>query len=156
MRKLAIILSFSVLLCLVSSCDFLRRISGRPTSDEIAAKKTLIQERAAKAAQEAGQARDSVLAAINDSLVATDPLPASPDNWRYSVVVGSFREEDNAQKMLGKVYERGYRGFVVKMNNGLCAVCLCPTNDEKEAEVSLESLKKEPFCPGGAWILENK
>ena len=37
MKKISVIAVFAALLCMVSGCDFIRSIAGRPTSDQLAA-----------------------------------------------------------------------------------------------------------------------
>ena len=154
MRKLAIILLFAALLGLANGCDFLRWISGRPTSEDISRKRALVREDMERKAAEPSVTDAEPVPAPRDTTAAS-AAPAS-EPWRYAIVVGAFRSPENALKMIGKIPSDRYKSIVVEFENGYSAVCLCPTRDREEALSSLKEIKKETFCPEGAWIYVNK
>ena len=180
MRKTFLILVGAMLL--LTGCDFFRVIAGRPTSKDIENKRTEIRlaeealEQARldsiarvemEAAKAAKAAKDSVdaLALIAEKKitvytvaglrgVSEDGLPAGSE-YRYRVVVGSFREKANAEAMKTKISQPGdCKAHLITFNNGMVAVGACPANKIQDAVSGLAELKKNPACPADAWILK--
>lgn len=177
MRKTGLLLLVMTLL-LTTGCDFFRKLAGRPTSVELEARKLEIlrieeaehQARLDSIKREHQMMLDSI--ARLDSLAVLDSIrqvggsvlnPSSLGGLfstklesRYYVVVGSFRSRDNAEKMYRRVAAKDYNPALISFRNGLIAVGVCPANTIKEAHSALMNVKKEKFCPEGAWILRNE
>lgn len=173
MRRTLPIIVLAAALVLCTGCDAFRRIAGRPTSDEIEARKVEIA-----LAQEAArhQARIDSLRRIEkeltDSLAIIDSLrqlhgtilnPAKMGGLfttkldsRYYIVVGAMKQRENAEKLLTQVQESGYVATLISFRNGFNAVGICSTDNLNEAFVSLKKVKEEPFCPPDVWILVNE
>ncbi len=177
--KKSILLVMSVMLVTLTGCDFLRRVAGRPTSEDIQEKRVIIL----KAEEEALQERlDSIRREnerrVADSLMVADSLAAvdSLASWgivtngpgrlgglsdmelssRYYIIAGAFREGANAKKIFDAAYERGCSPVLIGCRNGMVAVGICPADRIAVVRDSLMSLKGESFLPKDAWILKNE
>jgi len=174
MKKVSIlaIVMAAVLLC---GCDGFRKLAGRPTSDEIEAKRVRIEEEKA-----AHQARlDSLRKmAIADSLAVADSLRvldemrhssvmtltakricgvrAAELDHKYYVIVGTFGDRQNAESHRAKIEAKGYRADLVPYRNAMTAVGINGTDSIVEAWESLKKVKGESFCPADAWMLVNE
>ena len=171
LRKIILAACFLALLTSVAGCDAFRRLAGRPTSAEIAAKREFILREEA-----AHQARlDSlklIEKAMADSLKIVDSITALPSSiipagdvrglqvsglkYRYYVVVGAFSKESNIGKMEGFAAEKGYATVRIPFDNGFTAVGLCGTDVLSAAYDSLRRVRTEDFCPEDVWVLVNE
>lgn len=168
---------------LLSGCDPLRKLAGRPTSRELEERKEAI----ASAEMLAHQARMDSLAAIekslSDSIAALDSAVRAAQtmgksglqergtvlnpaklgglfgtklDYRYYVVVGAFAARSNAEKLLSTVQKAGYTGTLISFRNGLVAVGTCQTDNLNYAFKCMDKIKEEPFCPPDVWIMVNE
>lgn len=165
--SLLLVLSVSVLL---TGCDFLRAVAGRPMSKDIEKKRIEI----IKAEEEALQARlDSMKMVkekvVADSLAALDSIRTygvamtGPERLgglagtvlesRYYIVVGAFRESRNARKLFEIASGKGFSPALISCRNGMIAVGLCPADRIVDIEASFRKLRQESFFPKEAWIL---
>ncbi len=169
MKKALVALALaSLLLC---GCDSFRRLAGRPTSADIAAKKELIE-----AEEAAHQARLDSLRRLQkaeaDSLTLVDEIKASKImvlkssavkglrasglDRHYYVIVGTFGSPDNARLQASKAEEKGYTAALIPYYNGFTAVGINGTDRLREAWETLGRVSGEPFCPKDAWMLINE
>lgn len=164
---------------MVTGCDFFRQLAGRPTSEDIEARRQEVQaDIEAKAAQE--KARQDSLAAIlkneKDSTeacvyieankirvclaselrgIAEDGLTDLTSGTMYRVILGSFRSSENADKMFAKVADCGdFCPHLIKMRNGMIAVAACPSDRIQNVVWGLKELQTHEVCPSDAWILK--
>ena len=176
--KRSVILSLAIAALVVSGCDFLRALAGRPTSEELAVKQSNI-ERAKDVARY--QARiDSLervrtrladsLAALDahllDSLSQTKGTILNPTKMgglyttklesRYYIVVGAFRTRSYAERKLTECNKAGYTATIISFRNGLLAVAVCPSNSLNETLKKLRELRGNGICPPDGWILVNE
>jgi hypothetical protein len=173
--------SFLILMVAMMSltgCDFFRSLAGRPTSEEIQAKRLeilraqeIIEEARLDSLRREKQAILDSIAAL-DSLATLDSIRqhggtilnpsklgglfATKLEARYYIIVGCFRQRTNAELLLNKASERGYSPALISFRNGRMAVGLCPSNRIKEVFDSLKKVKHEPFCPSDVWVLLNE
>ena len=166
LRKITIALCFAAVIVSAVGCDAFRRLAGKPTSAEIAAKRELIIRKEA-----ARMARLKLMEMeMTDSLPAVDTAAArraaSPSGsvrgiqvsglrYRYYVVVGSFTNEANVAKMEAFAADKGYSTVRIPLENGSTAVGLCGTDSLSAAYASLGKVKGEDFCPDDAWVFVN-
>ena len=163
---LVILLGMSVL----HGCDAFRRLAGRPTSDEIAAKREMILREEA-----AHQARMDSLSRIEkakaDSLALLDKMKDAGEMFlsvsslrranaqkldkRYYIVVGAFSNVDNASWLASKITAAGYEVEKIPYGNGFTAVGVAGTDALAHLWDSLQKVRTEPFCPKDVWILVN-
>ena len=173
MKKSYILLIVMALLSL-TGCDFMRKLAGRPTSQDVENKRIEIL-RAEEAALQArlDSLRNVEKRMIQDSLNALDSIrqlggsilnPASLGGLfatkleaRYYIILGSFRARANAEALFKVAKEAGYKPALISFGKGgLIAVGVCPVNKLPDAFVALNNVKKESFCPKDVWILVNE
>ena len=178
MKKSYILLA-AVVVFTVTGCDFFRKLAGRPTSEDIEVKrKEMLADLKAKAVREREVQDSLVLAAkrVADSLAAISSLEDSDVRVHsdvslggiagdgatgmatgadYRVVVGSFKDQRNADKMVAKVAAAGdFNPHQVKMRNGMIAVAACPSDRIQDVLSGMDEMKKCGVCPADAWILK--
>jgi len=173
MKKIYIIL-IALSVMTFTGCDFMRKLAGRPTSEDLELKRIELL----KAEEAALQARlDSLRNVeqkmIQDSLNALDSIrqlggsilnPASLGGLfatkleaRYYIILGSFRSRANAEALFNVAKGAGYRPALISFGKGgLIAVGVSPVNRLADAYESLNSVRKESFCPKDVWILVNE
>ncbi|MCR4844570.1 MAG: SPOR domain-containing protein [Bacteroidales bacterium] len=163
-------------LTLVSSCDFVRTLAGRPTSaqlEQIRLQKIQAEEarhqavldsmaQAEKALAEALAAREQELL---DSLTQAKGTVLNPSrlgglyttklDTKYCIVVGAFRNRSNAERKLAQCNEAGYTATIVSFRNGLLAVSVCPSDNLEQTLKTLKQLRGTDVCPQDGWILMN-
>jgi len=164
-------------LLLVQSCDFVRTLAGRPTSEQL---EQIRLERIARE-EAAHQARlDSLervrqhmadsLAALEahllDSLSQAKGTVLNPSKLgglfttkletKYYIVVGAFRNRAYAERKLNACNAAGYTATIISFRNGLLAVAVCPSNDLNETLKNLKKLRGTTVCPKDGWILVNE
>lgn len=165
-----------MLLSVVSSCDFVRTLAGRPTSarleemreermraEEVRHQAVLdSMERAEKALAEALAAREQELL---DSLTQAHGTVLNPSRLgglyttklesKYYIVVGAFRNRTYAERKLTQCNEAGYTATIISFRNGLLAVSVCPSDNLEETLRTLKKLRGTEVCPEDGWILMN-
>ncbi len=173
MKKIHIMLALFTLMA-VTGCDFMRKMAGRPTSEDIENMRIEIL----KAEEQALLARLDSLKAVEqkmmqDSLDALDSIrqlggsilnPAAMGGLfatklesRYYIILGSFRTRAYAEALFNVAKDAGYRPALISFGKGgLIAVGVSPVNRLQDAVSALNEVKKEPFCPKDVWILVNE
>ena len=179
MRKAIVIAALAATVCLSGGCDFFRVLAGRPTSQEIVAKRVRIgRELAANRRQEPDSAAEEQSRQEPDTLALPDTLPeVMPQTplpqetiptrklpgigpgvlaHRYYLMIGAFGQSGNAARQAERAEKAGYPAVLVSLRSGMTAVAVCPTDDLNAAWKMLDKLRQEPFCPADAWILDNE
>lgn len=169
--RITLLLICAVAVFSAGGCDSFRRLAGRPTSEDIAAKRALIAEE-----EQAHQARlDSlkkVEKALADSLELVDRIRNSNEKFlplsslrgakacdvpnRYCIVVGAFSLPENAARFARKYEKAGYDCFTIPYGNHFTAVAICGTDSLARIWDSLQAFKQDGLCPSGVWILVNE
>ena len=161
---------------LLSGCDFVRSLAGRPTSADIAQmRRTLLKDSLEAASMAAETARleaeaAAAQAARLDSLAVLDSLRRSLGvhveprslaagvrarlSARYYVILGSFSKMKNAESLSAKASASGFEVCLITMPNGNTAVGLCPSDSMYDAYRACDRIKEEAFCPAGVWIMD--
>ena len=175
MRRITVLFVFALLLQLLTGCDFLRTVAGRPTSAELAVKREAIAAR--EAAEQAARAReqavrdslaaverhraDSVAAEVffreaNVSRIHSTALPGIRQEeapFRYCVVLAGFSQPENAVSFSETLKAAGYEPVAMKYTRGRSTVVgVGATDDLGEVRKTYEKVRQEPFCPRDAWI----
>lgn len=170
MNKKCILLIIA-LLPFITGCDFMRKLAGRPTAEDV----EMMRIELLRAEEAALQARLDSLEQrmIKDSLAALDSIRqlggsilnparlgglfATKLESRYYIILGSFRSRANAEALYTVAKDAGYRPALITFGKGgLIAVGVCPVNKLSDAYSSLNEVKKESFCPKDVWILVNE
>ncbi|MBE6233723.1 MAG: SPOR domain-containing protein [Bacteroidales bacterium] len=170
MKRTVLLLMATLLMA--TGCDFFRTLAGRPTSEEIEAKRIEIMKMEEAALQARLDSMKLVEQAMKDSLAALDSIKqyggsilnpstlgglfATKLEARYYVIIGSFRSRSNAEALLVKAADAGYAPALISFRNGMIAVGLCPVNKLQDALSALKTVRKEGFCPSDVWILLNE
>lgn len=173
MKKSCIFLIILAVLSL-TGCDFMRKLAGRPTSEDVEMKRIEIL-RAEEAALQArlDSLRKVEETMIRDSLNALDSIrqiggsilnPASLGGLfatkleaRYYIILGSFKARANAESLFNVAKDAGYKPALISFGKGgLIAVGVCPVNRLPDAYTALTEVRKEKFCPDDVWILVNE
>ena len=176
--KKSILLTLALASLLLSGCDFLRSIAGRPTSEDLENKRTEIlreQEAARHQARIDSLERvrrhmaDSIAAMeahLLDSLAQTKGTILNPSKLgglyttklesKYYIIVGAFRNRNYAERKLRACNEAGYTATIISFRNGLLAVGVLPSGDLNETLKTLRGLRGTSICPKDGWILVNE
>lgn len=173
MKKTYILLTVVAVLML-TGCDFMRKLAGRPTSEDLELKRVELL-RAEEAALQArlDSLRNVEQKMIADSLNALDSIrqlggsilnPASLGGLfatklesRYYIILGSFRTRSNAEALHKVAKDAGYKPALISFGKGgLIAVGVSPVNNLPDAFSALNQVKKESFCPKDVWVLVNE
>ncbi len=170
-KKVSMLCALSAVLLFCSGCDFLRKMAGRPTSEDIEAKREVIALEEAR-----HQARLDSLAVVEkqaaDSLALLDSIRRSGSvilgtgrlggvaaaslHCRYYIIIGAFSNADNAKRLAEKAQKAGVEATRIPCTNGYTAVSVFPSNSLAEVYSSLLKVKGYEFCPDDAWILVNE
>lgn len=163
----------------LTGCDFFRTLAGRPTSKDIERMQveSLLAEKsdllaANKLLEKKCDSLQRAFTTVTDSLNALDSISQyggtvlNPTTLgglfstrleaRYYVIIGAFRYRTNAEILLNKAVQKGYKPALISFRNGKMAVGVCPTNNIKDAFIALKKVKKESFCPADVWVLLNE
>lgn len=85
----------------------------------------------------------------------TEVVVAQPQNLKYFIIGGSFKSEENANKYLRQLSEKGYSGKDLGIYNGLHRVAMVGFATMEEAQKELNSmLVQNP--QSGVWIHINE
>lgn len=165
------------LVTLVSSCDFVRTLAGRPTSAQLeqirqqrmAAEEARHQakldsmERVQKHMADSLEALEKYLL---DSLTQAKGTVLNPSKLgglyttkldaKYCIVVGAFRNRYYAERKLKECNAAAYTATIISFRNGLLAVSVCPSNSLAETLKTLKELRGQGVCPPDSWILVNE
>ena len=164
-------LIFLMLVSVVSltSCDFMRRMAGRPTGKDIEMLRGEISriEDLRKEEARVRASLDSLEAArqaVLDSIEASRRQPAVPDysqyltknlENRYYIIIGAFQSYENAKVLMRKADKYGYSPVLIGCRNGLIGVGVCPVDEYADALKALQIMRREKFCPSDPWIYTN-
>jgi len=144
------VLLLTILLMVVSGCDWVRASLGKPTSADLAAL------RMAKEAREQA-VRDSIAAAkaeqeriAAEEAAAAAAAAAVPK--RYYAVAGAFNEDVGAQIFEEKLRENGFRVRTFDFRSGLKVVCVEGSDTLEVVRRDVAALKKLGIAPTDPWI----
>lgn len=170
MKKVTTYITLVIFFLNITSCDFLRRVAGRPTSAEIACKSEALELRRQQredslrfvAAIEAAR-RDSVEKAarirglgIKISDVFFYGKPLEPLHHRYNLIVGVFRTNAMASKQMREVESAGFPASEIFFRDGIRAIVLAADDDLGGVADVAEGAANAGVLPKDAWIYENR
>ena len=177
MKSRILILPLLLAVTLVSSCDFVRSLAGRPTTEDLQSKRLLIQRQEEARLQarldsmeKAQQRMADSLAALEvhllDSLSQAKGTILNPSKLgglyttrldaHYYIIVGAFRTRSYAERKLTKCNEAGLTATIISFRNGLLAVGVCPSDSLNDTVRRLRELRGNGICPEDGWILVNE
>lgn len=167
MKKILLVTSLLTVVLMVSGCDFFRRLAGRPTSEDIAAKKEILASATPAQQAESAEAKNAsdslaVMKALEENpriLVKANHLNLKKDsglNTKFCVMTGTFGDPANADRLFAKATAAGYKGTLIHYANDLTAVGIGPTNSLVEAYKTLQKVLGEDFFSKESWIIDNR
>ena len=79
-----------------------------------------------------------------------------PDPHRYFVIIGSFRNPDNAKKYQGEILKDGFNSMILKNEAGLYRVSVKSTDDIELAREDIKRIKRLFLEYYDTWLLIQK
>ena len=173
MKKLPTYILLCIFFLNIVSCDFIRKLAGRPTSADIEEKAALIQERrqrtedSIRVAKALAQARldsvmhiDSVQCAIEDMGYKFSDRFAYGESLeslqhRYYLIIGVYRTARMLQLQVDAQRKRGYNTVSLSLEGGVKVLALYASDDIDELYCFLQQTRAEGACPADAWIYTN-
>lgn len=137
---------------LITGCDAVKSFFGVPTAAEVENLKKLEQMEALKKKRE-----DSIARAREDSLLAAGSMQADSMKTaagRFMIIVGSFKEVQNAPNMMKRLQDMGYEPETIRFENGFDVVSVYSTDSYGEACMKMREVMETPFCPEDIWIYD--
>lgn len=166
MKKITGYFVFLSMMLLLCSCDFMRKVAGRPLSADISAKAALLEKRE----REIKDSLDKVAAYKQwkrDQREGADALeqmgckisevfsfgqPEEELQNVYSVIIGVYRNVAVANRQIADVKAKGYDPYTIHFKGGVQAVVLYSSDDLKAVSETVSSAKGIDACPKDAWI----
>lgn len=169
MKKVTTYITLVIIFLNITSCDFLRRVAGRPTSADIAIKSETLELRRQQvedslrfvAALEAAR-RDSIAVAtrvrdlgvkISDVFFFGDPT--EPLQCRYNLIIGVYKTGAMASRQIREVESKGFTPFQIYFKDGVRAIALASDDNLASLADVIESARNAGVLPKDAWIYEN-
>lgn len=168
---------FIICIILLTGCDAIRSALGKPTSKDLAAlreQKLKMQHNLDSLAVEMGAEPladsidtdiDTLKTEASDAATAVaettaEEAPAAPEYEAASnelakgfyVVVGSFKNEDNARYLYNSISASGSEVAMVRMKNGFTAVMICHSESSEEAYRKMRDFYGSDKHPEDIWI----
>jgi len=91
---------------------------------------------------------------VEEKLVANNNKLPNPH--RYFVIIGSFRNPDNANKYQGQILKKGFSSEILKNESGLYRVSVLATNETKEAMKEIRRIRRIFPEYSYTWLLIQK
>lgn len=179
MKKVTRFISISLILIgginVFSSCDFLRRVAGRPTSEDLTLMSHLQQMKEQMRLDSLRRSEDSIRIAQEliarqqraDSLTAARRLDSMgtklspvfrfgvPENdipGKFNAIIGVFRTDEMAVQVLSRARGNGFDPLIFNFPSGEKAVCLISSDELSEVEEVIREGRSTRDCPKDAWI----
>lgn len=91
---------------------------------------------------------------VEEKLVPIDEK--LPDTHRYFVIIGSFRNPDNAEKYQGQILKKGFTSMILKNEAGLYRVSVLSTNEIETARDDVRRIRRVFPEYYDTWLLFQK
>lgn len=163
---------------LLSGCDFLRTLAGRPTSSDInrmrmeiaaAERAERLEQEELAALKEAAEVKEEEVPVTEDYVPIMDSLSrkgvpvytgsrmrgvlSEGLDRRFYIVTGSFKDSANAERLSSKYAEKGYDSRVIRFGSGYDGVSAGAFNRLSEADEARKSGMEKGDFPKDTWIL---
>ena len=79
-----------------------------------------------------------------------------PDTHRYFVIIGSFRNPDNAEKYQGQILKKGFTSLILKNEAGLYRVSVLSTDEIETAREDVRRIRRVFPEYYDTWLLIQK
>lgn len=152
MKAFKLIVTLMAAVMLFTGCDFFRSLVGKPTSKDLERMK---QEALEQARRQREQDSINRAKAIALEQAQEEARKNSIENaGRYHVILGSFKVEGNAEKMLSLLEKNGYTPRKIEFNNGFEVVSVSAYDNYREALRAMEDVMEYEFCPEDVWVYD--
>lgn len=157
MKEFRFIAMLLVVVTMVSSCDFVRSILGKPTSKDIARMKIEAEQQVKKQRQIDSLKQISLSQEQDNQEKEQSKIENTTLDRRYYVVLGSFKVENNADKLLAALSKDGYKPQRIDFKNGYDVISVASTDDYGEAHKILKNLRYRSYIhyPDDAWVYDS-
>lgn len=91
---------------------------------------------------------------VEEKLVANNNKLPNPH--RYFVIIGSFRNPDNAERYQGQILKKGFSSEILKNEDGLYRVSVMSTNETREAMNEIRRIRRVFPEYYDTWLLIQK
>ena len=150
LRLSAILLSACVTL---SSCDAVRSMLGKPTSQDL--EQLRLEQEAAR--QQARLDSSAAEQAEAERIAAEQEAAAHRVSSRYYVAMGGFKVPENAVNYKAYLEKQGYDILAVRFKTGYDVLLTSGTDNYYEALRSMYNfMEYERTCPYDIWIYDTK
>lgn len=155
------IISLSIVLSLIftlTGCDWIRSTLGMPTSTELKEFRQLAQQ-ISDTVPLTTPADSTSLNIINKDKSQVNTTPANQvvqpvGDVRFYVIVGSFSETKNADKMVSYLKKSGYNPIRLTFRNGYNVVASSAHKGRSDALAALRKLLELDFSPDDIWVYD--
>lgn len=138
------------MVCLLSSCDWLKHTLGMKTSQEIERMMQLENE-----AKQRMKLQQDSLEAVQAAAEAVEKAAGTSDlNSRFYVILGSFKEQTNIDSMLDMAKACGFNPVVIPLTNGFTMVASSGHATLPEACSAKIRVEELDICPYDIWIYD--
>ena len=97
---------------------------------------------------------EEAIVELEEKLVEVEEEP--PAEFRYFVIIGSFRIKDNAIQYQETIGEKGFSPVLLRNEAGLYRVSVKATDDISEARNEIRRIRGEYAEHGDTWLLIRK
>jgi len=145
-----------IMILSLSSCDSIRSMVGKPTSSDIEIIRQAVEiiEKAARDSAAAVKAEQERLSAEAAAVTAVVKKVSPQYDKRYYVIVGSFQQKNNAEKLVRSMEKLGHDAVIFDFKNGYTAVGVCGTNDSYVAQRKKKDLYAVDITPYDIWVYD--
>ena len=152
---------------LLSGCDRIRSMMGKPTSRDL--ERLKVEAEAQRKAERDSLARVEEAAADTAAVAAPQaaapekpaPKPAQSSSFapatgllRYSVMVGSYVKDYNVRAMKRRMEKRGEAVLIIPFKSGFTGVAVLTTDNYADARTKLREMIASGSVPSDSWIYD--
>lgn len=107
-----------------------------------------------KAEESSETTKEKPITEIEEKLVEIDEVPIQ--DFHYFVIIGSFRDKDNAMKYQAQIGEEGFSSLLLKNTEGLYRVSVKSTDEIIIARNEIQRIRKNYPDHADTWLLKRK
>ncbi len=97
---------------------------------------------------------EKAITEIEEKLVEIDAVPVQ--DYSYFVIIGSFRDKQNAMNYQAELGEKGFSSLLLKNQEGLYRVSVKSTDDISEARKEIQRIRNNYPDHNDTWLLIRK
>ena len=154
-KSIKLIIALAVVMMAATSCKTKQKIAEIPAGANIeaTAPKTVVTQPTVNQPPVSSEANDPEITRNENFSLANGETNSDAMNYKYHVVVGSFKSQSNAQGLQKTLNSEGNKAVIVVNEQGMFRVLIASFNDYKQAHVRIKDLASR--FPD-AWVLVKK